>query len=160
MKRISIALLSLGLLLNAACQENSNLDEEKKAIMKVLLEEGKLFSEFDMEGLAALHITDESATRYDGVEVYSGWEDIASLLKSYMVNIAESEGTDEWEATNDKENAVIKVTGNTAWVICDNIWHWEYEGKPQSDTNKQIAFFEKIDGKWMISFNAFVGISE
>ena len=57
---------------------------------------------------------------------------------------------------NIKENVIVKVPGNTAWLICDNIWKYEFNNKPIEWNNVQIAFFEKMDGKWKYSFNAFV----
>jgi len=57
---------------------------------------------------------------------------------------------------NTKENIILKVTGNTAWSICDNIWEFEFNNEPQKMKNIQIAFFEKINGEWKNSFNAFV----
>ena len=157
MKKILIALVSICLLVNATCQEKAKTDDEKKAIMKVLLEAGKLFSEYNMAGLSALHITDESATRFDGVKVYKGWDEIDALFKSYMEMNPDFKNMN---AKNEKENAIVKVTGNTAWVICDNMWKWEENGQSQSVTNKEISFLEKKDGKWKIAFNAFIAISD
>ena len=57
---------------------------------------------------------------------------------------------------NLKENIIVKVFGNSAWVICDNTWKGNYNNVPEKTTNIQIAFFEKINGKWKFSFNAFV----
>jgi hypothetical protein len=57
---------------------------------------------------------------------------------------------------NLKENLKIKVTENSAWVFCDNIWEFEYNNITQKQVNTQITFFEKTNGEWKISFNAFI----
>ena len=58
--------------------------------------------------------------------------------------------------TFSKDNPIIKVTGNTAWAFCDNIWKgtdkkgtWKVEGI-------QITFLEKVNGLWKFSFVAFL----
>jgi len=57
---------------------------------------------------------------------------------------------------NLKENIIINIVGNSAWVLCDNIWEYEYNSVSEKNTNLQIAFLEKVDGAWKFSFNAFV----
>jgi hypothetical protein len=154
MRKSILVFISLGLLLTPACQDNANVEKEKEAILNVLLEEGRLFSEFDMNGITELHITDATATRYDGgSKVYSGWDDIESLYESYIERNKEFQSDND---RNEKENVIIKVNGNNAWVICDNIWKWDENEESFSAMNKQIAFLEKVDGEWKIAFNSFV----
>ncbi len=57
---------------------------------------------------------------------------------------------------NLKGNLIIKVTGNSAWILCDNIWEYEYNNVAEKQTNMQIAFFEKVNGEWKFSFDAFI----
>lgn len=135
-------------------QEKIDVEKEKEAIIEVLHEEGVTFAASDMESLSALHVQDESDTRYDGIKVYSGWNEIETLLKSY-IEWSENDTISE-NVRNEKENVILKVTGNNAWVICDNIWKWEASGEPKGFQNIQISFLEKIDGDWKFSFNAFV----
>ena len=71
-----LTLLIINLFIGAFCQDNTDLEQEKKAIIKMLYEEGRRFSAYDMEGISALHIMDESATRYDGAKLYTGWDEI------------------------------------------------------------------------------------
>lgn len=153
MKKGILTLLIIILVIGAFCQDNAELEQEKKAIINTLYEEGKRFSAFDMEGISALHITDESATRYDGAKLYTGWDEIDSLYQFYIQR--NKKFNDEY-VKNVKENIVIKVLGNNAWVICDNIWKWETKGEAHSSKNLQIAFLEKLDGEWKFAFNAFV----
>jgi len=134
--------------------EEIDVAKEEEAIKKVLYEEGATFIALDMESLSALHVQDESDTRLSGSKVYSGWDEIEILFQSYFKR-NKADSTFE-NARNEKENIILKVTGNNAWVICDNIWKWEAKGEPQTMQNIQISFLEKIDGDWKFSFNAFV----
>jgi len=158
MKKFTLIFSAVCILSNAVCQDKGNVKKENDAIVKVLLEEGKLFSENDLDGVMALYITDMTTTNYDGVKVYSGWNDIKALYDSYIE--LENKANPVENYINDKKNVIIKVTGDNAWVICDNIWKWDLDGHSYSNTNKQIAFLEKIDGKWKFAFNSYISIPE
>ena len=154
MKKIQFAFLAILFLLFSSCQEKIDVETEKAAIIEVLNAEGSTFAANDLEGVFALHVQDELSTRYSGNKVYKGWDEIKALYDSY---IERNTGDTTWtNARNIKENIILKVTGNTAWLICDNIWKFEFNNEPQEMSNVQIAFFEKLDGTWKISFNAFV----
>ena len=108
-----------------------------------------------MDKLASLHVQDESDTRLAGTTLYKGWEDIKSLLNGYIENNKKEPFGENFR--NKKENIRLKVTGNTAWAICDNIWKWEdADGETGGFQNIHISFLEKIDGDWKLSFEAYV----
>jgi ketosteroid isomerase-like protein len=156
MKKTLLTLVFIALAISVYAQKNSKIEKEKEAITKLLYAEGERFIAHDMEGLTNLHITDATALRFNG-NVYQGWEEIETLLKSY---IERNSQRGDMSFRNEKENIIIKVTGKQAWVICDNIWKWEEEGKENSSTNTHIAFLEKIGGNWKFAFNAFVRVLE
>jgi hypothetical protein len=146
-------------------QSKANIDvtKEKEAILKVLHEEGDAFAVNDLKRISAVHIQDNTATRLeqgsDSYKVYKGWDEIEKLYENYIKgNTIDS----SWKSPkNLKENIIIKVMGNSAWVLCDNKWKYVYKdaaGKEVAgeDTNMQIAFFEKTNGEWKFSFNGFV----
>lgn len=154
MKKNFLIIIALLFLSCYSCQKKVDVDKEKAAVIAVLNAEGSTFAANDLEGLFALHIQDSTATRMDGYRIHKGWGEIKSLYESY---VAGNTGDTSWtNPRNIKENIICKVTGNTAWLICDNIWKYEYNDKPVEWSNVQIAFFEKVDGKWKFSFNAFV----
>ena len=63
MKKIIFSVFAFLLIAgNASCQERFDMAKEEEAIIKVLYEEGETFAAFDMEGLSALHVKDETAT--------------------------------------------------------------------------------------------------
>jgi nitrogen fixation protein len=154
MKKTLIVLSSIMFLMCMSCKEKIDVEKEKEAVLKVLQEEGDAFAANDMERLSALHIQDETNTRLAGTTIYKGWSEIEKLLKGYIkVNSTDS----SWvNPKNLKENVIIKVAGNNAWVLCDNIWEYEFKNLPRKQANRQITFFEKTNGEWKISFNAFV----
>ena len=154
MKKIFLIIIALLFLSCYSCQKKTDIEKEKAAVIEALNAEGSRFAANDLAGVFALHIQDSTATRLDGYRIYKGWDEIESLYKSYVA--ANSLDTSWTNPRNIKENVICKVTGNTAWLICDNIWKYEYIGKPVEWSNVQIAFFEKVDGKWKFSFNAFV----
>ena len=134
--------------------EKIDIEKEKEAIIKVLYEEGEALVASDMDSFFAHFVQDESDTRLAGTKIYSGWKEIEPLLTSYLEWYEKDTITEN--TRNEKENIRLKVTGNNAWVICDNIWKWEANGEPKGFQNIQISFLEKIDGDWKFSFNAFV----
>jgi hypothetical protein len=158
MKKNLITLLYLIFLISTSCQEIIDVKKEKEAILKVLQEEGTAIAAADIERVYSIHIRDSTATRLqigvDSYQIYSGWNQIKPLLDGYVEYNKNT--PDLKNAKNIKENVIIKVVGNSAWVICDNIWKYDYQGKPEGFNNIQIAFFEKVNNEWKFSFNAFI----
>jgi len=158
MKKFLIALFVLVFLISISCKEKSDPAKDKEAVLKVLQEEGDAFAANDLNRLAAIHIQDSTATRlaqdYDTLIIFKGWNEIRTLLEDYI----KGNSTDSsWKnPKNLKGNIIIKVVGNSAWVLCDNTWKYEFNNVPVEWTNTQIAIFEKTDGKWKFSFNAFI----
>ena len=158
MKKSLLVLFVLIFLTCLSCKEKIDIVKEKEAILKVLQEEGDAFAVNDLKRIFIVHIQDNTATRLeqgsDSYKIYAGWDEIKKLYESYIKgNSADS----AWKnPKNLKKNIVIKVVGNSAWVLCDNIWKYEYNNLAEESTNMQIAFFEKINGEWKFSFNAFV----
>lgn len=158
MKKILFVCSALIFFVSISCKEKSDPVKDKEAILKVLQEEGDAFSANDLNRVFATHIQDSTATRLelapDSYKIYGGWNEIENLYKEYSkVNLADS----NWRnPKNLKGNIIIKVVGNSAWVLCDNTWKFEFNKVEQEYTNMQIAFLEKINGEWKISFDGFV----
>lgn len=155
MKKYLLPLIVFAFLTGISCQQKIDIEKEKEAIMAVIQEEGDAAAAMDMERLLAVHVQDSLDTRLQTLEnnytIYAGWDEIKALYEGW----AES-GWDVEDPKNLKENVILKVTDGSAWLICDNIWKWNYEGKQGGFDNIQITFLEKIEGEWKISFTAFV----
>ena len=150
--------MSLLICMISSCQQKIDPEEEKQKILQVLLNEGAKFASYDIEGVSALHIQDETALRLAGVEnLIQGWDNIKSLYEDYLQRNKEmNEKNPVDNVRNLKENVITKITGETAWSVCDNVWRWEENDETVGYSNKQIAFLEKVDGEWKISFMAFI----
>jgi len=158
MKRSLFVLSALIFLICISCKENIDIAKEKEAILKVLQEEGDAYAASDLKRISAVHIQDSTATRLgqgsDSYKIYKGWNDIKKLYEDNLK--IHSTDSSLKNPQNLKENLIIKVVGNSAWVLCDNTWKYEYNNVAGQTTNLQIAFFEKINGQWKFSFDAFV----
>lgn len=142
------------LILGTSCQQNVNVEKEKEAIMAVLQEEADAIKAMDKERVFAVHMKDSYETRLElgiyGYNVLQGWDEVGVLLGDVAEN-----GLGVENPVNSKENVILKVTGNSAWVTCDNIWKWTVGGQSGGFNNIQIVFLEKIKGDWKISFAAY-----
>jgi len=154
MKKILFVVSALIFLTCISCKEKIDVVKEKEDVLKVIQEEGDAFAANDLSRLSALYIQDSTQTRLTSSTIYKGWSELKKLYEDYIkFNSTDS----SWvNPKNIKENVIIKVAGNSAWVVCDNIWEFEYNNIPQKQTNMQVAFLEKIDGEWKISFDAFI----
>lgn len=121
--------------------------------MSLLEEESAATIAGDFEKYSATHIQDDLETRVEmgiyGHHVYKGWEEVSRVMRDFI------EGHPGGNAVNRKENVIMKVTGNTAWLTCDNIWISEDTPGEILYNNLQIVFFEKVKGAWKISFSAY-----
>ena len=149
-------ILAILLFLGTSCQLSVNVEKEKEAIMTLLKAEGDAALARDMELVSDIYVHDELTTRLEmgqyGYNRYEGWEEVEGLIGDFL----EGEGSLGGDnPLNRKENVLIKVMGNTAWLTCDNIWEWTIEGEKGGYNNIQVLFFEKIKGDWKISFTAY-----
>jgi hypothetical protein len=149
-------ILTILLFAGTSCQRAVNVEKEKEAILAVLQEEGVAMLAKDKERVFALHVQDDLETRLElgeyGFNTYNGWDEVSGLLGDALSGDGALMGLN---AVNRKENMIIKVTGNTAWLTCDNIWEWTNDGIEEGYSNIQVTFLEKIQGKWKISFAAY-----
>jgi len=156
MKRFSVPLALLLAIVALSCQETIDLDKEKKAILDVIQKESEFARDGRHEDFISLYVQDEYNTRIifnqDSLDIITGWEKLGPFFERYK------QATDEdysW-VTISKENPVIKVTGNTAWVICDNIWKGRFEGEEMKRESVQVTFLEKTDGTWKFSASVWI----
>lgn len=142
-------------LLLSNCQPQVDIEAEKEAIMAVIQAESESARDGDYEKLISLYIQDDLQTRLNlGSESYSiqsGWDELGPMFDRYKDPEVDRSGV-----KISKENPIIKVTGNTAWIICDNIWEGEVEGEKRYWESLQVTFLEKVEGEWKFSFAAWL----
>lgn len=136
-----------------SCQVKIDEQKEKDAILAVIQEETTAMAAMDKEGVFAVHVQDSMETRIElgvhGVNTLQGWDKIKPNL---------GDATEGWQVdnpVNSKENVFIKVAGNSAWLTCNNVWKYSFDGDPGRSETFQITFLEKIKGDWKISFSAY-----
>jgi len=148
-------ILAILVIAGTSCEQVVNVEKEKEAIMALLEKDDAAAIAKDADGMLALHVQDELSTRLEfgeyGYSRYNGWEEISTLLGDYLGGDGGAWGENP---VNTKENMVIKVTGNSAWLTYDNKWEWTNDGVKGGYNNIQIVFLEKIKGEWKISFSA------
>lgn len=156
MKKYLLTLFALILLAGTSCQEKIDIEKEKEVILSVIKAESEAARVGDYNGLISSYIQDEYNTRLnlgeDGYQIITGWDQLGSMFE----NFKERSEEDMSSVTNSKENAVIKVMGKTAWVICDNIWEGSDEEGQWKNETIQITFLEKVNGEWKFSFAAWL----
>jgi hypothetical protein len=153
MRKFLLALLAIILLAGTSCTTEPNIEKEQEAIMEVLQQQSDAFLSGDLEKAFAAHTQDDLETRLElgayGYNTFKGWDEI----KSFLVDAAP--GFMHPGAVNTKENVIMKVMGNSAWLTCDNIWKWDMDEGSEGFANIQVIFFEKIKGEWKISFSSY-----
>ena len=161
MKIFAGTILAILIFAGASCQSTVNVEQEKEAILAVLQEEVDASMALDKERLFALHVQDDMETRLElgeyGFNTYKGWDEVSALLGDFIDRDDVLAGEN---LVNIKENLIIKVTGNTAWLTCDNIWEWTIDGEKERLSSIQVTFLEKINGEWLISFAAYYSKSQ
>ena len=156
MKKYFLLFAAIMLIAGTSCQQKVDIEKEKEAIMKVVQAESETARNGDVDGLKSCYIQDEYNTRLNvGRESYNiitGWEQLGEMFGPFEENAQGDFGN----LIISKENAVIKVMGNTAWLICDNVWKGVVDGNELKSDNIQITFLEKVDGAWKFSFAAWI----
>ena len=156
MKKYLLLIAAMVMIAGTSCQKKVDIEKEKEAIMAVIKAESETARAGDAQGLMSCYIQDEYNTRLSvglkGYDIITGWDQ----LGPHFEKLTSGSGPDPGKVTISKENPVIKVMGNTAWLICDNIWEGEMDGTNFKSENIQITFLEKADGKWKFSFAAWI----
>jgi hypothetical protein len=155
MSRISM-MLAIIFLFSLGCSQQQGTSAEEAAVVALLEQESQLAIEGDIDGLLSLYVQDDKNARLSVTKSVSamitGWE----AIREHQVNLLESDWMDWKEKTFSKENLWVKVNGNNAWAVCDNIWRWREEDQCKQFQNIQITTCEKHNGRWKIAFQAFI----
>lgn len=153
MRNFLLPLFAILLFVGVSCQSGNSALNTEEALLDVLKKEAEAFVAGDLEAVFALHTQDSKETRLElgiyGYNSYQGWDKIKPLLTDAAPGMKGIEGV------NTRENVISKVTGNTAWLSCDNVWEWTVDGEPNGFSNLQVVFFEKIGGEWKIAFASY-----
>jgi len=142
------------------CSKKSvDIDAEKAAIKKVLVNETSAYLKQDLVGVLDAFAQDEKAIYLtvgsQGYKEIIGFEDIT---KHFRVSTKS-----DWSAYTDyvveKSNWNIKISGKSAIVYFDQTMEFKMNGEPMETHSKEIRFMEKIKGDWKIVMLAWVDMS-
>jgi len=108
-----------------------------------------------MVKLTGFYVQDEWNTRLQEVcspenQIYEGWDKVKSFLDGMMKESTPGRTS----IKNAKEDFIIKIKGDCAWVVNKDRWSLEENGTPGSVMGLQTTFMEKINGSWKISMMA------
>jgi ketosteroid isomerase-like protein len=139
-----------------AASAQPDISDEEAAILALLNEESKLAVAGDLDGLLDLYVQDDKNTRLSVTKTVSamitGWD----AIRGHQENLLESSWMDWEDKRFSKENVLIKVHGDDAWSVCDNVWTWREGDIRKQFQNIQITILEKHGGEWKIAFQAFI----
>jgi hypothetical protein len=149
-------IIAVACLISYGCAQRQDTSADEAAVIALLDQESRLAVEGDIDGLLSLYVQDDKNARLSVTKSVSamitGWE----AVREHQVNLLKSDWMDWEEKTFSKENVWIKVSGNTAWAVCDNVWRWREGDQRKQFQNIHITICEKHGGCWKIAFQAFV----
>jgi hypothetical protein len=141
---------------NPSCNRQKDKTKEEQAVIELLNEESRLAIEGDIDSLLMLYVQDDKNARLSVTKSVSamitGWD----AIREHQMNLLKSNWMDWKEKQFSKENIWIKINGDNAWAVCDNIWRWREREHRKQFQNIQITICEKHRGRWEIAFQAFV----
>ena len=156
MKKYLLLFTAVIMVSGISCQKKVDIEKEKEAIMNVINAESETARIGDVTGLTSCYVQDEYNTRLmfteDSYQIITGWDKLGPFFDQFKANA----GGDNSSMTFSKDNAVVKVMGNTAWAICDNNWKVKTEEGERKVESIQVTFLEKVEGAWKISFAAWI----
>jgi hypothetical protein len=159
MKKYFVLIVILMLVAGTSCQENVDIEKEKKAIIAVIEEETDAAISGDYDRWANTYLQDETNVRLSansaGYNLIVGWEDLDTYFKEAFEN--RDEQGPAWKGV--KTNYRIKVYGNAAWVMCDEKAVNAETGEEMDWTAIECRILEKVDGEWKIVLLSFVTTS-
>ena len=151
MKPALFLIVPMAIFLTISCQPDT--EAEKEAVMNILRQEADALIAGDFDSFKELHLQDELESRIEmgiyGYNVFKGWDKVSELIKDFLSTPHKE------NYKNKKENCIIKVSRNSAWVTCDNIWYSNSNPDEILYNNLQIVFLEKVKGDWKISLSAY-----
>jgi hypothetical protein len=151
-----LACLVLAVLLVLGCSAPSDTAPDENEIKALLEEESRLAVAGDIDGLLSIYVQDDKNARLSVTKSVSamitGWD----AVRQHQVDLLDSSWMDRDDKRFSKDNLWIKINGDNAWAICDNVWEWRQGEQKKRFQNIQITICERKQGDWKIAFQAFV----
>lgn len=154
MKKYLHSLIAVCLLAGISCQQETDIEKEKEAIIAVIEEEWDAWFKFDIDRLNAIWYQGASSRKIDvckycGTNEFIGWDDISKENKRMVIPTPEKIENRK-KLTAQFTNYDINVFGNTALAYHESTWSGLRSGEPFHFEEHRILHFQKIDGEWKI----------
>ena len=144
----------------SGCSKKSvDIDAEKAAIKKVLVNETSAYLKQDLVGVLDAFAQDEKAIYLSvgsqGYKEIIGFENITKYFRASTQS--------DWSAYTDykveKSNWNIRISGNNAMVYFTQTMQFNLNGEPMETHSNEIRFMEKIKGEWKIVMLEWIDMS-
>lgn len=138
------------------CAQQHNQATDERAVMALLQGESRLAVAGEIDSLLSLYVQDDKNARLTVTKsasvMITGWD----AIREHQTSLLESSWMDWQDKQFSKDNVWIKVNGDNAWAVCDNVWQWREGEQHKQFQNIQITICERQQGRWRIAFQAFV----
>ncbi len=145
-----------------SCQQQGDVEAEKKAIIDVINAETQAYMDFDFEEVISYYVHDSLnfrlTTGADDHVFLEGWEEVEAFFRDELIE-SNPNTPENTHVTVEKNNYRIKVYELAAYVICNEKWTYTMPDDVIEIESRQVRFMEKVDGEWKIAFLSFIGTS-
>ena len=153
MKRLIFALFAFSLLAVVCCQDESGIEKDKKAIIRVIEGERMAYYSQNLAGLDNSWIQDASSRKLfmtpNGITEFDGWDNI------HENHIVETEREmSDFAETAEYSNYNISVYGTTALVVHDSEHRFAIRDEVNSVKMRRIVHLVKVEEDWKIDLLA------
>ncbi|MBA7567616.1 hypothetical protein ES708_09331 [subsurface metagenome] len=158
-KSVLFVFIAMLFVISGCSKKSVDIDAEKAAIKKVLVNETSAYLKQDLVGVLDAFAQDEKAIYLSvgsqGYKEIIGFENITKYFRASTQS--------DWSAYTDykvdKSNWNIKISGKNAMVYFNQTMHFKMNGESMDTHSKEIRFMEKIKGEWKIVMLEWIDMS-
>lgn len=162
MKNFAFTVTLFSIFFMISCQQQVDVEAEKKAIIDVINAETQAYMDFDFEEVISYYVHDSLnfrlTTGADDHVFLEGWEEVEAFFRDELID-SNPNTPENTHIAVEKNNYRIKVYEQAAYVICSEKWTYTMPDDVIEIESRQVRFMEKVDGEWKIAFLSFIGTS-
>ncbi len=158
-KSVLFVFIAMLFAISGCSKKSVDIDAEKAAIKKVLIDETSNFLKQDLVSVLDAFAQDENSI-YISVGSQGYMERIGfKNITKYFRTSAQSDWSDYTDYEVEKSNWNIKISRNNAMVYFNQTMKFKMNGEPMETHSKEIRYMEKIKGDWKIVMLAWIDMS-
>lgn len=154
MKKLVYFSLTLILLAAIACQEKTDLEKEKEAIMAVIEQEKDAFFSKDYSRMAQTWAQEPVSFKVymddKGYTMYEGWD---AISKHDQGNVQDT-SIDRNSIKLSFANYQFNIMNSSAWALFDAHWAGISKGDTIDSYQTRIVVLKKVEGEWKFTLMA------